>query len=223
MGKGKRKISKALSSRVAKLENMVNKTMENKVVDYDNGSTPTAVSTTGVTFLAFARNMQTGDEGDQRIGNKVTLMSQTFRGLIRAPSGVTDEAQNSVRLLIVENLGYTGLSDLSIEDVLQKGVFSVDGTQVFVSPYKTNAAENKRYRVHYDRVITLNKTDKGYYYFKKRISYGTKNNPGKVLSFATSTSSFPNNHRLCMFCVSDSSLANHPDLTWNVRNIFKDS
>jgi hypothetical protein len=219
----KRRMSSKLAGRVKALESMVNKTMENKVVDYDNGSSPTAISTTGLTFLAFARNLQTGDEGDQRVGNKITLMSQTFRGLIRAPSGVTDEAQNQVRILIVENLGYTGLSDLSLEDVLQKGLFSVDGTQVFVSPYKTNAAESKRYRVHYDKVVTLNKTDKGYFHFKKRISYGTKNNRGKVLSFATSTSSFPNNHRLVMFVISDSSIANHPDITWNVRNIYKDA
>lgn len=218
-----RKPSSKLAGRVRKLETMVGKTMENKVVDYTSGSTPTGISTSGLTYLAFARNLQTGDEGDQRIGNKITLMSQTFRGVIRAPSGVADEQQNQVRLLIVENLGYTGLSDLALNDVLQDGTFAIAGEQVFISPYKTNAAENKRYRVHYDKVIKLNKTDKGYFHFKKRISFGTKNNRGKVLSFAGPLESFPNNHRMCMFVISDSAIANHPDIAWNVRNIYKDS
>lgn len=218
-----KRVNTKLQSRVKALENMVSKTMENKVVDYTSGSTPTGISTAGLTYLAFARNLQTGDEGDQRIGNKITLMSQTFRGVIRAPSGVADEQQNQVRVLIVENLGYTGLSDLALNDVLQDGTFAIGGEQVFISPYKTNASENKRYRVHYDKVITLNKTDKGYFHFKKRISYGTKKNPGKVLTFAGPLESFPNNHRMCMFFISDSGLANHPDVAWNVRNIYKDS
>lgn len=212
-----------LSKRLSALESMVNKTIENKVVDYDSGSTPTGISTTGLTYLAFARNLQTGDEGDQRIGNKITLMSQTFRGVIRAPAGTLDEQQNQVRILIVENLGFTGLSDLALNDVLQQGTFALGGGQVFISPYKTNAAENKRYRVHYDKVITLNKTDKGYFHFKKRITYGTKANPGKVLSFSGPLESFPNNHRMCMFLISDSAASNHPDVQWNVRNIYKDS
>lgn len=220
-----RKVSSKIASRVQALESMLNKTMENKVQNFYNvpAGTPQPCSTTGLTYLAFARNLTTGDEGDQRIGNKVTLMSQTFNGVIRAPTGVTDENQNQVRLLIVENVGFTGATDLSLEDVLEKGNFAVDGAHVFISPYKTNASITKRYKVHMDRVITLNKTDKGYYHFKKRISYGTKSNPGKVLTFASPLDQFPNNHRLCLFCISDSAVASHPDLLFSVRNKYKDA
>lgn len=220
----KRRTNSALSSRVKTLENLVGKTMENKVNDFLNHpTTPQAITTSGLTYLAFARNLQTGDEGDQRIGNKMTLMSQTFRGCIRAPAGTLDEQQNQVRLLIVENVGFTGAVDLALTDVLQYGDFGLDGAQVFVSPYKTNANESKRYRVHLDKTITLNKTDKGYYHFKKRISYGSKTNPGKELTFAGPLESFPNNHRLVMFVISDSGVSGHPDIMFNVRNIYKDS
>ena len=220
----KRKPSKALSNRVEALENLVGKTMENKVNDFLNHvTTPQPISTSGLTYLAFARNLQTGVDGDQRIGNKMTLMSQTFRGTIRAPAGTLDEQQNQVRLLIVENLGFTGVTDLALTDVLQYGEYAVDGAQVFISPYKTNANITKRYRVHYDKVINLNKTDKGYFHFKKRISYGSKTNPGKELTFAGPLESFPNNHRLVMFVISDSAVTGHPDIIFNVRNIYKDS
>jgi len=215
--------------RLKAVETMLNKTVENKVIDWtsqdnNSGSTvPDSITTTGNTYLAFLRNAQAGTDGDNRIGNKVTLMSQTFRGTIRAPSGTLDEQQNHVRLLIVENLGYTGLSDLSLEDVLQFGSVALYGSQVFMSPYKTNAAENKRYRVHLDKTIALNKTDRGYVDFKKRVVYGTKSDRGKVLTFGGPLESFPNNHRMVMFVISDSAVTGHPDITWNVRSIYKDA
>lgn len=224
MAPRRKKMSKQLSTRVRSLEALVGKTIENKVNDFQNHpSVPQAISTAGLTYLAFARNLQTGSDGDQRVGNKTTLMSQTFRGIIRAPAGIADESQNQVRMLIVENLGFTGVTDLALTDVLQYGSFSAHGEQVFCSPYKTNADTTKRYKVHMDKNITLNKTDKGYYHFKKRIAYGTKSSPGKVLTFAGPSESFPNNHRLVLFVVSDSGVAAHPDIIFNVRNIYKDA
>lgn len=220
----RKKVSTRLASRVKSLETMVGKTIENKVTDFVNHpSTPQPIVPAGLTYLAFARNLQTGDEGDNRIGNKTTLMSQTFRGVIRAPAGTLDEQQNQVRLLIVENIGFTGATDLSLDDVLQYGDLTTDGAQRFVSPYKTNAQESKRYRVHMDRVITFDKTNKGYYHFKKRIAYGTKTNKGKVLTFGGPLDSFPNNHRMVLFVISDSGVTGHPDILFNVRNIYKDA
>lgn len=217
----RKQMSKAISKRVRTLETLVGKTIENKVQNYRNhNTTPQPISTAGYSQLAFARDLQTDVEGDARIGNKVTLMSQTFRGCIRAPSGVTDESQNQVRLLIVENVGFTSVTDLALTDVLEYGNFGIWGAQVFVSPYKTNVPATKRYRVHLDRVIHLNKTDKGYYHFKKRISYGKD---GKVLDFSGPMEGFPNNHRLCLFAISDSGVTNHPDIIFNVRNIYKDA
>lgn len=225
----KRAVSKSLQTRVTKLENMMTKTFENKVRDfnlvlYNGGSlNPDPVSTAGVSYLAFLRGLTAGPNDDNRVGNKITLMSQTFRGTIRAPYLPTDEQQNQVRILIVENLGFTGLSDLALNDVLQYGTFGVYGGLVFNSPYKYNASENKRYKVHYDKVISLDKTNKGYFQFTKRITYGTKKNRGKVLTYPGPLDQYPNNHRLNMFVISDSDVTSHPDIMWNVRNIYKDA
>ena len=218
-----RKVRSKLRGRVQALESMLGKTFENKVKDYDSGVTPQTVSTAGYVERAFLRDIAGGADNDDRVGDKITLMSQTFRGVIRAPAGTLDEQQNQVRILIVENIGWSGLTDLDLTDVLQKGNWALQGNQVFISPYKTAAGENKRYRVHYDKVVKLNKTDKGYFHFKKRISYGTKNNKGKVITFSGPLSVFPNNHRMCMFVISDSNVTAHPDISWTCRNIYKDA
>lgn len=224
----KRRKDSVQDKRIKQLEKQVKTltvTAENKVKDFDNGSNPIQFSTAGYTALAFARDLAAGVDGDNRIGNKITLMSQTWRGTIRAPaSGLTTEQQNQVRLLLVENVGFTGTTDIDLEDVLQFGNFAQYGALVFNSPYRTNATDStKRYRVHMDRVITLNQTDKGYYHFKKRIAWGNKKMRGKVLTFNSPLDSFPNNHRMVLFAISDSGTANHPDISWNCRSIYKDS
>lgn len=226
--KKKNSTDRVQNKRIKKLEKQVrtlNVTNENKVKDFNTGSVPLPVSTTPYRQLAFARDLATGPDGDNRIGNKVTLMSQTIRGILRAPaSALTTEQQNQIRVIVVENIGYTGVTDLDLADVLQYGSFGSYGEQVFNSPYKTNAADStKRYKVHFDRVFTVNQTEKGYVHFSKRISYGNKRMKGKVLTFNSPLDPYPNNHRLVLFAISDSSVANHPDISFNVRTIYKDA
>lgn len=227
--KRKKQVNAIQNKRLTKIEKKIKtltKTNENKVRDYNIPSMPNPqlISTTGLTYLAFARNLAVGTDGDQRIGNKITLMSQTWRGTIRGPTGIADEQQNQVRLLLVENVGFTGATDLALGDVLQYGNFGTNGGLVFNSPYRVNASDStKRYKVHLDRVITLNKTDKGYYHFSKRINWGTKKSPGKVLTFDSPLDGFPNNHRMVLFVISDSAVSNHPDITWTCRNVYKDA
>lgn len=216
------------NKRLKKLEKQVrtlNVTNENKVKDFNTGNNPQPVSTIPYRNLAFARDLSTGTDGDNRIGNKITLMSQTIRGTLRAPaSALSTEQQNQIRLLIVENVGYTGTTDLELADVLQYGVFNNYGEQVFSSPYRTNAADStKRYKVHYDRVFSVNQTERGYIQFSKRITYGSKKMKGKVLTFNGPLDIYPNNHRLVLFAISDSSVANHPDISFNCRTIYKDA
>lgn len=217
------KRSSKMNARITRLENQLKKTIEIKVNDFrPTGFAPVNIDTTGLTYLAFARNLSQGEDSDERVGNKICLLSQTFKGMVRSPAGPLDEQQNNVRLILVENIGYTGVTDLALEDVLEYADFGLYGTQVLVSPYKLKVPTTKKYRVLMDKVITMNKTDNGNYHFTKKITYGTKNNKGKILSFESATDTFPNNHRLVFFAISDSSAANHPDLTLNVRNRYKD-
>lgn len=224
--KRRRKIKRSskMNSRITKLENQLKKTIEVKINDFrPTGFAPVNVTDAGLTYLAFARNLSQGEDSDQRVGNKICLLSQTFRGMVRSPAGPLDEQQNNVRILLVENVGYTGVTDLQLTDVLEYGDFGLYGTQVLVSPYKLKVPTTKKYRVLMDKVITMNKTDNGNYHFSKKITYGTKNDRGKILTFGDATDTFPNNHRLVFFAISDSNAANHPDLTLNVRNRYKDA
>lgn len=220
----RRKTTSKLAEKVSKLESMLSKTIENKVSDFNNGSNPIQFSTTPYSVLAFARGLSTGSDGDERVGNKMTLMSQSWRMTVRAPAGTLDEQQNQVRVLLVENVGFTGDTDLQLTDVLQYGNFVQYGSQVFISPYKTNATDStKRYRILMDKVMTFSKTDKGYRHIRYKKRYGTKKNPGKILTFDNAVEQFPNNHRVVLFAISDSANANHPDIAWNCRNIYKDA
>lgn len=224
MYKRRKRVSNKLSARVSKLESMLSKTVENKVSDINSGGTPIGFSTTPYTQLAFARGLSTGADANERVGNKMTLMSQSWNITIRAPSGALDEQQNQVRLLLVENVGFTGTTDLALTDVLQFGDFPTYGTQVFISPYRTNANDStKRYKILFDKVMSFSKTDKGYRFLRYKKRYGTKKSPGKVLTFDSPVDAFPNNHRVVLFAISDSSVTAHPDITWNCRNIYKDA
>lgn len=217
--------SSNLTKRLNKLEKFVNQTVENKVMDQviDN-HTPQNVDTAGYRTLAFFRPDGSGTQDDERIGNKVTLLSQTWRMEILAPaSGVTTENFSRVRLLIVENVDFTGASDLDLTDVLEYGSWALYGRSIFTSPYKTKGSNNKRYRVHFDKVIDLNQYDKGYKQFTYRKGYGNKNQRGKILEFSGPLATIPDNHRMVLFAISDSAVANHPQIMWNCRSIYKDA
>lgn len=218
---------KKLDERLKALENMVDKTIENKCVDkksHPNG-VYTNISTSGYTSLAFFEQPgHQGPDSDERIANNVTLMSQHWRGNITVPGpGVTTEAGNQVRVLIVEAIDFTSITDLQLVDVLEYGNYAVDGNLVFTSPYKRRGAENLRYRVCYDKLFRVNTTTKQYGTINYRRSYGSKTNPGKVLEFAGTTQTYPTNHRMVMLAISDSGSLNHPGIVWNCRSIYKDA
>lgn len=212
---------KSLATRIKRVENLVNKTIENKHVDFQattvNGDQIYAASP--VSKLAFFRQTGVGAGEDQRVGDKVTLMSQRF--MMNLLKGGTGDKQ--VRVLIVENVGYDSTTDLQLTDVLEYGLWSSDSNTVFTSPYKIGADSTKRYRVLYDKVFHLHdnrpfvKID-----FMKR--YGTKTNPGKVLNFEVDTADFPNNHRINAFAISDYATGTHPPtITMLCRNRYKDA
>jgi len=223
---------KSLATRIKRVENLVNKTIENKHVDYQattvNGDQIYAASP--VSKLAFFRMSGTGAGESERVGDKVTLMSQRFmmnllKGDNHLNSAGTMVVKNDqqVRVLIVENVGYDSSTDLALTDVLEYGSFGTDNNTVFTSPYKIGADSTKRYRVLYDKVFHLHdnrpfvKID-----FMKR--YGTKTNPGKVLNYELDTADFPNNHRINCFAISDYVSGSYPPtITMLCRNRYKDA
>lgn len=231
----RRRVSPKLSSRIKRVESLIRKTIENKHMDFTataaNGEQIYAASP--VSKLAFLRISSTGADENERIGDKVTLMSQRFMLNIKKGHNSLTTHSNSpnwlknndqqIRVLIVENLCYDPASDLQTTDVLENGNWATDQQLVFTSPYKLGAHPTKRYRVLYDRVFHLHNS-RPFVKIDFMKKYGTKNNPGKVLSYESDTSVFPTNHRLNCFVMSDYVTGSYPPLvTIDVRNRYRDS
>ena len=202
---------------------MVNKTIENKHVDFlataPNGTQIYAASP--VSKLAFLRMDGTGANEDERVGDKITLMSQRFMFSLLKGAGSTNDQR--VRVLIVENIGYDAATDLQLTDVLEYGSWTTDQLQVFTSPYKLGADATKHYRVLFDKVYSLH-AFRPFVTIDYTKRYGTKTNPGKVCTFELDTSDFPTNHRICAFAISDYPTGTAPPvITMDCRSRYKDA
>ncbi len=218
----KAKANKALKE-VKQLKKLVNKTIENKQVNYS--ITSTSISSSGYAtrnFLQLATGAEDGNNyGDSaRVGNSITLMNQHFGFNI---VGSSTDTFNQIRVLLVEST--EGSQDISINDVLRYGNYSTFGDNVFSSPYTTKSDTNKRYKVHMDKCFVLSGlATKGgcppCKVIRHTIRYG-KN--GKVVSYAGSSASLPTNHKINLLIISDSVSATHPTMSYNVRSTYKDA
>lgn len=207
------KANKALA--IAKQnKKMINKTIENKQDEYKN--TNLSVSTSGVRDGAFC-NIAQGATDEQRVGNSVTLMKQQFDIFAtQNPNGVIDD-WNRMRVLIVESLD--GSQPILLSDVLQYSSYSSDSDLVFSSPYTTKTSTNRRYRVHYDKTMELNRYGNG---ATRSLKFTKKWKKGKVLNF-DDASQPPTNHQFSLLFISDSDAVPHPLVNYSVRSTYKDA
>ena len=141
----RRRVAPKLASRIKRVESLIRKTIENKHMDFTataaNGEQIYAASP--VSKLAFLRISSTGADENERIGDKVTLMSQRFMMNIKKGDNSihTDPQGNDylkannqqIRVLIVENLCYDPATDLSVNNVLESGNWATDQQLVFTS------------------------------------------------------------------------------------------
>ena len=132
------------------------------------------------------------------------------------------DGYNRMRVIIVETVD--GNVTLNLGDILQYDDYSIYNNLVFVSPYTTKTDTNRRYKIHSDRVFELNSKAKGATaYHKENIKFRERGSPGKLLEFDGPLSSFPNNHNLMIFAISDSTVSPHPRVTVAIRSTYKDA
>ena len=204
--------------RIKKLEKFVYKTIENKQVNYTQSLNISSAGTASYPFIQLTQGVGDGEAypSAARIGNSITLMNQTFVANL-----VGETAQwNQIRVILVESVD--GNSTLQLSDVLQYSNYLLEGDLVFVSPYTTKTSTNKRYKIHMDRLVELHGTGdagKATAQMKKVIRYGKG---GKIVNF-DDNSATPTNHKLHLFCISDSAAISHPTIKYNVRSTFKDA
>jgi len=195
----------------------LNKTIENKQINLSSFSN---ISTSAYQYGALLQVSQGTSDGTTtgsaaRIGNSITLLSQRFNFMLHIPVG--GDLFNQCRIMLVESVD--GSQVLNLTDVLYEGDYSIHGNKVFTSQLATKTQTNKRYKVHFDRNITLNRYQNNVVTWKYNVNY----KGGKVIDFNGNTSALPTNHRMTILAVSDSGSILHPVLTWSTRAVYKDA
>lgn len=204
------------------VKKMVNKTIERRTVDWS--SVENAVSTAGwSTNNLFAVTQGNTDGGNYpataRAGNSVTLMREKFYFQLRGPgtTGV-NESNNIIRIIIAEST--EGNQQLQLSDILKYSNQITHGHLVFTSPYQTKTDTNKRYKVHYDKVVKMNYYSSSFYQSLSPIIKHGKT--GRVVNF-NDNSATPTDYNLTVWVISDSAAAQHPILDFAYRGVFKDA
>lgn len=230
--KRRRKVRKdrKQDTKIKALEKFVYKTIETKQIDYHGQF---YFGNLGLSQrLPIHIKQGTGDGGFStslstqlaRVGNDITLMSQDVRMIIARANSAG--SPTLCRILLVESVN--GSQALNFEDVVQYGNYTTYGDLVFTSPYRSGVEQNKKYKVHMDKVFTLAEGAAGsnpsHKIIRKRLStfVGGKN---KVVSYDDNFSSEPNNHRLQVLFIADKvpGGASEPRLTMSVRSRYKDA
>ena len=215
----KKKVNKdkKQDSRIKQLENFVFKTIENKQVNYSQSLNISSSGTVTYPFISLAQGVEDGDaySSTARIGDSITLMSQRFDANLIGETATF----NQIRVILAESVD--GSTPLALSDILEYPNYLLSGDLVFVSPYTTKVTTNKRYKIHMDRLVELHGTGdagKATAQMHKVIRY----KGGKVVKFDGNNLQ-STNHKLQLFCISDSSSVGHPTIKYNVRSTFKDA
>lgn len=202
--------------RIKSLEQFVYKTIENKQTNYR--SINNNVSSLGLVAPNVFTVSQGTEDGAQpgdraRIGNSVTVMNQRLNATLSWRAG--HDEFNQVRMLLVESTD--GNENLDFTDILQDPTYALGGAAVFSSAYTTKTSTNRRYKVHFDKCVTLTALKPAFV-----IKHNIKYKGGKVYEF-DNLSVTPTSNNLHFMVISDSVAIQHPRLDYNIRTTFKDA
>jgi hypothetical protein len=212
----------AVRKDVKNLKKMVNKTIENKQQTYNSATN--YVMDIGLAQRPTLLLTQGAADGDARpsaarIGNSVTLMRTKLNLQLRqSTSGLTN---TRVRLVVCESVD--GKQDIDWEDILQVGAGgTLVGTNdlAYTSCYTTKTQTNKRYKIHYDKVINLSHYAKSFFQKNLVLRYGKT---GKVINYDGNNST-PTDYSLQILAIGDqTSVGVAPILSYSLRSTYKDA
>ena len=194
--------------RLLKLERLVLPAIEYKSKDQINPAW--TVGTAGRTnYPMFA--LEQGDDFNQRIGDKVTLMSHNISMTLRKADN-----SNIIRVLWVATPSTT---PLGITNVLEYGNYTTHGDLVFSSPYKRRASTSENtYKVLFDKVYHFGNDEQ-----TKTDKYQLiPSQHGKQVQFVGVGSTMPDNYQLQIMAISDSAAVPDPSLDIVCRSKYID-
>lgn len=196
------------NQRIAKLERMVLPAIERK--SRDVLASNVAISSGGYNNQPMFQLAQ-GDASDERIGDKVTLVSHNVTMTLRKA-----DTTNTLRVIWLFTPSTTALS---IGNVLQYGDYGVYGDMVFSSPYKKTAASAENtYRILFDKVYHFGSDDQVQTDKYQLIP----NKKGRQVNFQSLGSVMPENYQLQILAISDSAAATHPSINYVCRSYYID-
>lgn len=222
----RRKGLASVKKEVKNLKKFVMKTIENKQQNFSTDSIVLDIGYASRPSLAITQGTQDGDEraaapnNEARVGNTVTLMRSQLK--LQLQKGASGASEVRVRLMVVESVD--GNQQLDFEDILQVGqhLGTLVGTNpnAYTSNYTTKTDTNKRYKIHMDKVVTLN-FYKNHFYFKNLVmKYGKT---GKVIEY-DGNDPVPTNHNLQILAISDqSTVGTAPLISYSLRHTYKDA
>ena len=196
------------NQRIKKLEKLILPAIEYKSKDQVNAAW-TVGSSGRSNYPMF--QLEQGNDFNQRIGDKVTLLSHNVCMTLRKA-----DTSNIIRVLWIATPSTT---PLGITNVLEYGNYTTHGDLVFSSPYKRRAATSENtYRVLFDKVYHFGNDEQ-----TKTDRYQlipAKN--GKQVQFLGVGETMPDNYQLQIIAISDSTASPNPSLDMVVRSKYYD-
>lgn len=197
------------NARIKKLENLILPAIEYKSKDQVN-ATWTVDSNGRVNYPMFA--LEQGDGNNQRIGDKVTLLSHALHMTI-----ARGDSNQALRLMFVVTPSNTAIT---LNDVLEYSSWATYGDLVFSSPYRKRASTSETtYKVLFDKV----------YHFEDSLRLITDKvilkpggAKGRQCQFNSTGNVQPENYQLLMMAISDSSAPADPAVNIVVRSKYFD-
>lgn len=174
-----------------------------------------------------------------RLGDKITFKSLRIDGEVRACQSAlaTAEQTNIVRLILVKFPdSVVALTNAEIvSSVLQQyptqtGT-SINSVMACYSQYKNVLTQNNNlpiqpYQVLYDKTMRLQnplKPNAGAEAWRRKVSITKYFKEGLIMQYGKSLADQPDLNQLVLICLSDSTVAPHPDITFVSRCKYMDA
>lgn len=178
--------------------------------------------------------------GTVRLGDKITLKSLKFQGEVRAcvSQATTAERSNIVRLILVkfpdsvQNLTNAEICSAVLQQYPTATGTSINSVMAMYSQYKNVVTPNNnlpihKYQILHDQTFLLQNplaiSASGLEKWRRRFKFEKFFKKGLVLQYGKNTLNQPDINQVCMICLSDSTIAPHPDMTLVSRAKYMDA
>lgn len=170
----------------------------------------TAITTSGVLFVSIPQIARGTSDNSERIGDSINIKSLRLKWRTYIGSGASPDNVNIVRCVIFQ------WYDCNVTPVVSDVLESVGAANSYMSQYKW---DNKgRYRIIYDRTVSMSKAGTSNYVCTKLITRGFK----RQMRYDGALNTDIINNGLYILFISDSGTVDHPFASAELRLNYTD-